>query len=228
MGRDDFSYTTTPYFTDVPASHMFFKWIQKLRDLKITDGCSTTQYCPDGTLTRGQMAVFLIRSRLGSTSQFTYPASPLFADVPTTHQFFSWIQKMKQLGITNGCTLGTYCPDDPVTRGQMAVFVMRGDFNQLLPSNTPFVSSISPAGARAGFATIVTIKAVNVSFFNPSPKQITAGDGVAVSNITIVDGDTLTALFTIAPDAAPGPRSVTVTGGGGTVEATLPNGFLVQ
>jgi hypothetical protein len=230
MGSDDFTYATTPYFSDVPASHQFFKWIQKLRDLKITAGCSTTQYCPDSSVTQAQMAVFVTRSRLGATYQFTYPTFPMFADVPPTHQFFSWIQKMGQLGINSGCAVGVYCPDDPVTRGQMAALVMRGDFNQLLPTTTPVVTSVTPTAAPRGFTALVTIKTANVTFTNPSLLQVTAGDGVAVSNISVVNATTLTALFTVLPDAVAGPRSVIVTGGSSVnpAEATLPNGFLVQ
>ena len=70
------------------------------------------------------MAVFIIRSVLGGDT-FTFQAAPLFTDVPTTHVFFKYIQKMKELGSTSGCTTTTYCPEDPVTRGQMAVFLAR-------------------------------------------------------------------------------------------------------
>jgi hypothetical protein len=76
------------------------------------------------------MAAFLIRARLGLTAgePFASPATPFFADVPANHPFFSSIQKMKELGITSGCTASQYCPDDPVSRGQMAVFLIRAFF----------------------------------------------------------------------------------------------------
>lgn len=44
-------------------------------------------------------------------------------DVPTTHPFFRFIEAVAASGITAGCGAGTYCPDSPVTRGQMAVFL---------------------------------------------------------------------------------------------------------
>jgi hypothetical protein len=58
-----FSYNPTPEFNDVPDTHPFFKYIQKLRELSITGGCNAAPplYCPDSPLTRGQMAVFLVR-----------------------------------------------------------------------------------------------------------------------------------------------------------------------
>ncbi len=53
------------------------------------------------------------------------PASATFNDVPTTHQFFRYIEALADSGITSGCNANNYCPDDPVTRGQMAVFLAK-------------------------------------------------------------------------------------------------------
>lgn len=53
------------------------------------------------------------------------PAAATFTDVPTTHGFFRFIQALAAAGITGGCGPALYCPDDPVTRGQMAVFISR-------------------------------------------------------------------------------------------------------
>jgi hypothetical protein len=44
-------------------------------------------------------------------------------DVPTTHPFFRYVEALAASGITGGCGAGTFCPDSPVTRGQMAVFL---------------------------------------------------------------------------------------------------------
>jgi hypothetical protein len=53
------------------------------------------------------------------------PATATFTDVPTTHIFFQWIEALAASGITGGCTSvpGGFCPNDPVTRAQMAVFL---------------------------------------------------------------------------------------------------------
>ncbi|MCC6367046.1 MAG: S8 family serine peptidase [Bryobacterales bacterium] len=125
---DSFDYQPGPYFTDVPASHPFFKYIQKMRQLGVTSGCTATTYCPDAPVTRGQMAVFIVRARLALQpgAALFFPNSAFFTDVPASHPFFSFIQKMRQLGVTSGCSASAYCPDDPTTRGQMAVFIMRG------------------------------------------------------------------------------------------------------
>ena len=51
------------------------------------------------------------------------PATATFNDVPTTHPFFPFVEALAKAGITGGCGGGNYCPDSPVTRGQMAKFM---------------------------------------------------------------------------------------------------------
>lgn len=53
------------------------------------------------------------------------PGVPSFTDVPTTDIFYAAIEALKASGVTTGCAPGLYCPNDPVTRGQMAAFLSR-------------------------------------------------------------------------------------------------------
>jgi len=53
------------------------------------------------------------------------PGSASFNDVPTGHPFFQFIEALAASGITAGCGGGNYCPDAPLTRGQMAVFLSK-------------------------------------------------------------------------------------------------------
>ena len=55
------------------------------------------------------------------------PATASFNDVPTSHPYFQFIEALKASGITGGCQASPplYCPDKPVTRGQMAVFLAK-------------------------------------------------------------------------------------------------------
>ncbi len=225
MGSDNFTYTQTPYFSDVPAGNLYLPWIQKMQDLGIALPCSATQFCPDTPVTRGVMAVLIIRGRYASPQPSSVPATPYFTDVPSNHPYFTWIQKMKQVGITSGCSPTTYCPDDPVTRGQMAVFIERGEFNELLPAGTPVVVWLSAASASPGSTLTVAISGQNTNFVSGFT-QVNAGAGIAVSNVAVSNGSTLTAQFAISPGAALGPRSIVVTTG--NEEATLPNGIFVQ
>ena len=53
------------------------------------------------------------------------PGTATFNDVPTSHPFFQFIEALAASGITGGCGSGNYCPDAPLTRGQMAVFLAK-------------------------------------------------------------------------------------------------------
>ncbi len=111
-------------FADVPTNHPVAAWIKQLAAEGITGGCSNGNYCPDATVTRAQMAVFLLRSKY--TSAYTPPpANGDFTDVPLNHLMAAWIEQLAAEGITGGCGAGVYCPDGNVTRAQMAVFLVR-------------------------------------------------------------------------------------------------------
>jgi len=52
------------------------------------------------------------------------PATATFPnDVPTSHPFFRFVEALAAAGITGGCSAGSYCPNNPVSRGEMAVFL---------------------------------------------------------------------------------------------------------
>jgi hypothetical protein len=53
------------------------------------------------------------------------PAVATFGDVPKTHPFFQYVEALAGSGVTGGCGNGSYCPDMPLTRGQMAVFLSK-------------------------------------------------------------------------------------------------------
>jgi hypothetical protein len=113
-------------FIDVPVSHLFASWIEQLAREGITGGCSSSppQFCPEAGVTRGQMAVFLLRARHGPA--YTPPAaSGRFADVPLGYWASAWIEQLALEGITSGCGSVTFCPDQVVTRGEMAVFLVK-------------------------------------------------------------------------------------------------------
>ena len=60
--------------------------------------------------------------------------------------------------------LPDYCPDEAVTRAEMAVFMMAGLFNQFLPAGTPLVAGISPSTLGAGTSGTFTITGANTNF----------------------------------------------------------------
>jgi len=120
----------TPYFTDIPATDAFFPYIQKMRDLGITSGCTSTTFCPADPVTGGRFDPDRPRQNGGSLwRQVPLPTSPFFTDVNTGALEFPFIQKMAELGITSGCSATTFCPSDLATRQQIAVFLTRAFLN---------------------------------------------------------------------------------------------------
>jgi hypothetical protein len=230
LHTDDFPYSTTPYFSDVPAGSFGFQWIQKMYELGITQGCGPGLFCPNDQATRAQMAVFLIRLRYGSTYIFDYPPTPYFTDVTPSTFGWSWIQRMAEDNITSGCGYQLYCPNNPVTRGDMATFVMRAAFNELLPAGEPVLASISPATIVAGATPVTyTITGLNTTFVN-GVTMLGAMAGITAGSVTVLSPTVLTVQLSAASDAALEPLSpVVITGTPpGNEEAVLPNGLVVQ
>jgi len=111
-------------FDDVPVSYWAAAWIEQLADESITAGCGGGNYCPDNSVTRAQMAVFLLKSKHGPT--YTPPpvgAGTGFTDVPSNYWAAAWIKQLAAEKITGGCGVNLYCPENAVTRAQMAVFL---------------------------------------------------------------------------------------------------------
>jgi hypothetical protein len=115
-------------FADVPLGHWAYDYVMALYNSGITGGCSTTPplFCPEDSITRWQMAVFM------ETSLGRAPAAQCtgrFSDVndaPVGDLVCRFIEDFAEAGITGGCALGPparFCPNDPVTRAQMAVFI---------------------------------------------------------------------------------------------------------
>jgi IPT/TIG domain/S-layer homology domain len=148
-------------FIDVPNGQQFQQYVVRLVANGITAGCATPgHYCPLNSVTRAQMAVFLLKSKNGQC--FVPPAcTGVFPDVPCANPFSPWIEALFEAGITGGCGNGNYCPNNPVTRQQMAVFLLKalhgstfvppacnGDFGDV-PCPSQFADWIEQLAAEA-------------------------------------------------------------------------------
>jgi S-layer homology domain len=114
-----FSVELDAVYFDLPAvSRTFWDSILWLQATGITRGCGQDLFCPNDFVTRGQMAAFLDRAldlpRGGPSG---------FVDDGGTFQQNIW--NLREAGITTGCASDRFCPDDFVTRGQMAAFLER-------------------------------------------------------------------------------------------------------
>jgi len=107
-------------FVDVPTTHPLCGFIELLAGDGITGGCGGQNFCPDDVVTRAQMAVF-VESALGGIPGACVGT---FSDVPATHPFCGFIELLASDGITGGCGGQNFCPDAPVTRAQMAIFLV--------------------------------------------------------------------------------------------------------
>lgn len=120
----DYSGVPSGNFSDVSPQSPFAKYINFIKLAGITQGCGGSNYCPTDNVTRGQMAVFLVRAVRGGG--FVPPAATgVFSDVPPTSVFAPFVEELGRMGVTAGCGGSNYCPDQLVTRGQMAAFLQR-------------------------------------------------------------------------------------------------------
>ncbi len=147
-------YIETPYiFEDVPPTHWAWQEIERLYNDQITAGCATNplRYCPDNIVKRSEMAVFLLKGGHGpSYSPPPVGSSTGFDDVPTSHWAAAWIKQLYAEGITGGCAINPlrYCPDNPSTHAQMAVFLLKSKYGRYYVP--------PPVGGSTGFFDVPT------------------------------------------------------------------------
>ena len=119
-----------PVFADVPVDHPFWSDIEAFYNAGITSGCGVGPlvFCPENDVTRAAAAIFLLRARHGDG--YAPPAAThFFADLPVAGKEWqeAWVDQAYREGITAGCGTGPlrFCPENPVTRAAMAVFLLR-------------------------------------------------------------------------------------------------------
>jgi len=116
-----------PYaFCDVRGEHWAYDYIEACRQAGIVAGYPGGHYRPRWSVSRAQMAVFVARALAGGDEYVPPgPAEASFADVPTDHWAYKYVEYAVSENIAGGFDDGTYRPDLPVDRAQMAVFISR-------------------------------------------------------------------------------------------------------
>jgi hypothetical protein len=111
-------------FSDVPADAWYAGYVERLAQLEITTGTGPEVFAPDRVVSRAEMAAFLIR---GFGNGDTANPVGVFGDVPGDAWYIVQVEELYRLGVTKGCATEPllYCPDDQVTRAQMASFLAR-------------------------------------------------------------------------------------------------------
>lgn len=122
--QGDIPYDELPPFQDI-AGHTHEDGIDTLRLAGIAEGCDhySLYFCPSDQANRLQVAVLLARAARLPRPEEPYALN--FEDVPTSFPHASEIYALAEAGITVGCAANRYCPEAPLTRGQMATFLMR-------------------------------------------------------------------------------------------------------
>ena len=125
-------------FPDVPVASPFYKKIEAMLHTGITSGCDATHYCPGQPVPRSQMAIFLAKAIVGGppglTEQFliggkyydcALGGATLFTDVAGTDTFCRHVHVLAAQNVTLGCSPTLYCPNDIVSRLQMAALIAK-------------------------------------------------------------------------------------------------------
>lgn len=109
-----------PGFTDVPTNHPYYKEIAAAVEEELFNGVSDSEFQPNKTLTRAEMAVVLQRL-------YSFPATSV--KLPFTDVKADWykdeVARLYASGITTGITATKFEPSSTVTREQFAVFMVR-------------------------------------------------------------------------------------------------------
>jgi endo-1,4-beta-xylanase len=105
-------------FSDVPPTHPFWVYIERLSARGIIGGYADGTFRPDSQATRGQIAR-LVAQAAGIQDPIP-PDTQSFSDVPPTHPFWVYIERLSARGIIGGYADGTFRPDNNATRGQTA------------------------------------------------------------------------------------------------------------
>ncbi len=117
-----FNYHT---FLDVPYSYFAWRFVQAVHNAGVMDPCSSGNFCPNDVVTRGSMALLLLKAKEGASYVPPPCTTATFNDVPCSDPLAPWVEELVRRGVTAGCGNGDYCPTSPVTRAQMAVFLIK-------------------------------------------------------------------------------------------------------
>jgi hypothetical protein len=94
--------------------------IEALVAAGISNGCGPELFCPVAPVTRGQMATFLARTLQAGSSDVG-----AFSDLVPGSYYAGFVNRLFELGIVDGYPDGTFRPDAPVSRAEMAALLVR-------------------------------------------------------------------------------------------------------
>jgi hypothetical protein len=113
-------------FIDVPSDSWAWGYVEAAVENGVVQGFPDGTYQPNLVVTRDQMAVYIARALEGGDSGVPPgPATPSFPDVLVDHWAYKYVEHAVDQGVVQGFDDGSYRPDLPVDRAQMAVYIAR-------------------------------------------------------------------------------------------------------
>ncbi|HEX5838481.1 MAG TPA: S-layer homology domain-containing protein [Anaerolineales bacterium] len=188
-GGQSYLILDAPTFADTTVDHWAWEFIERLYAEGVTAGCLTSpmKYCPGSTVTRAEMAVFLLRAVHGS-GYHPPSASGVFEDVDPDYWAAGWIEQLAAEGITVGCSVTPkrYCPTAGVTRAEMAVFLLRARFGSgYMPPEATGIFQDVPSDYWAA-DWIEQLAALEITTgCNASPRQYCPGAAVTRAEMAV-------------------------------------------
>ncbi len=135
-------------FADVPAGSPFYAVVTDLVGRQAISGYSDCSFRPGAVITRGQAAKVLVVAMGWSLAN---PGHPSFGDVPAGSAFYAFVETAVAHGIVSGYGDGTFRPNSPVTRGQLAKMVTVARGWALARPATPTFSDVPAASGFYAF-----------------------------------------------------------------------------
>ncbi len=154
-----------PTFTDVPPGYFAYAYIESGYYAGILSGfdavgCAAHNalypcYLPNLAITRGQLTKLVVNA--GEYALLTPASGPTFTDVPPSNVFYAFIETAAANHIIAGYPDGSFRPNNPIRRDEMAQIVYAGQQNQPAsptPINTPAPSmTATPSQTSTPFTT---------------------------------------------------------------------------
>ncbi|MGD0280779.1 MAG: 6-bladed beta-propeller [Dissulfurispiraceae bacterium] len=112
-------------YADVSSSYYARQYILGVGCAGIIPGCGGANYCPDSYVTNDAMAAYVVRAKEGEPPSDYCSSGSGFSDVDSTSTSCPYIKRLYDLGITQGCGSGNFCPGSNVTNDVMAAYIVR-------------------------------------------------------------------------------------------------------
>ena len=147
-------------FEDVPPGHTFYPFVRCLSCQHILGGYSDGTFRYGNPVTRGQIAK-IVANAAGYLDEVS---GQTFSDVAPGSPFYEYIERMASRGHISGYSDGTYRPNNPASRGQIAKIVSNSagfrdavvgqTYRDIPPSETfyDYIERLSKRGVVGGYS----------------------------------------------------------------------------